>query len=160
MTSGAYEDSVALLAAARRLYEGDAAAVETIDGLSTRLAEPLRVAVAGIVKAGKSTLLNAILGEQIAPTDAGECTRIVTWYRHGVSYRVFAHGYDGGILELPFHREAGKLQIGVIVIVDVVNAGNIVAFLQKSFRKMKTNESGSTGNEILSHSSTHFFERL
>jgi len=25
---------------------------------------------------------------------------------------------------------------------------------------MKTNKSGSAGNEILSHSSTHFFERL
>ena len=35
-----------------------------------------------MVKAGKSTLLNAMLGEQIAPTDAGECTRVVTWYRY------------------------------------------------------------------------------
>ena len=31
---------------------------------------------------GKSTLLNALIGEDLAPTDAGECTRIVTWYRH------------------------------------------------------------------------------
>ncbi len=45
-----------------------------------RFDEPLRVAIAGKVKAGKSTLLNALVGEQIAPTDAGECTRIVTWY--------------------------------------------------------------------------------
>ena len=46
-----------------------------------RFAEPLRVAIAGMVKAGKSTLLNALVGEQIAPTDAGECTRVVTWYQ-------------------------------------------------------------------------------
>ena len=46
-----------------------------------RLDEPLRVAIAGKVKAGKSTLLNALVGEQVAPTDAGECTRVVTWYR-------------------------------------------------------------------------------
>jgi hypothetical protein len=45
-----------------------------------RFDEPLRVAIAGKVKAGKSTLLNALVGEEIAPTDAGECTRIVTWY--------------------------------------------------------------------------------
>ena len=38
------------------------------------------VAIAGKVKAGKSTLLNALVGEEIAPTDAGECTRVVTWY--------------------------------------------------------------------------------
>ena len=41
----------------------------------------LRVAIAGRVKAGKSTLLNALVGERLAATDAGECTRIVTWYR-------------------------------------------------------------------------------
>ena len=42
----------------------------------------------GKVKAGKSTLLNALVGEQIAPTDAGECTRIVTWYRDAPVPRV------------------------------------------------------------------------
>ena len=36
-----------------------------------RLDAPLRVAIAGKIKAGKSTLLNALLGEEIAPTDAG-----------------------------------------------------------------------------------------
>ena len=52
-----------------------------------RLDEPLRVAIAGKVKAGKSTLLNALVGEQVAPTDAGECTRVVTWYRDGTTPR-------------------------------------------------------------------------
>ena len=42
------------------------------------------------VKAGKSTLLNALVGEELAPTDAGECTRIVTWYRDGHTSRVDA----------------------------------------------------------------------
>ena len=55
-----------------------------------RLDEPLRVAIAGRVKAGKSTLLNALVGERLAATDAGECTRIVTWYRHALGYRVVA----------------------------------------------------------------------
>ena len=55
-----------------------------------RLDEPLRVAIAGRVKAGKSTLLNALVGERLAATDAGECTRIVTWYRNALGYRVVA----------------------------------------------------------------------
>ena len=46
------------------------------------LTSSLRVAVAGREKAGKSTFVNALLGENVAPTDAGVCTRVVTWYRH------------------------------------------------------------------------------
>ena len=57
--------------------------------------DPLRVAIAGKVKAGKSTLLNALVGDQLAPTDARECTRVVTWYRDAHTYRVVAHGQDG-----------------------------------------------------------------
>ncbi|MDW3177837.1 MAG: dynamin family protein [Acidimicrobiia bacterium] len=53
-----------------------------------RIDQPLRVAIAGKVKAGKSTLLNALLGEELAASDAGECTRIVTWYQHGTEYAV------------------------------------------------------------------------
>ena len=60
-----------------------------------RLDEPLRVAIAGKVKAGKSTLLNALVGEQVAPTDAGECTRVVTWYRDGTTPKIALHPRDG-----------------------------------------------------------------
>ena len=56
-----------------------------------RLTGPLRVAIAGKIKAGKSTLLNALVGEELAPTDAGECTRIVTWYRRGDQPQVTVH---------------------------------------------------------------------
>ena len=48
-----------------------------------RLAEPLRIAVAGRVSTGKSTLVNALLGLAVAPTAAGECTRVVAWFRYG-----------------------------------------------------------------------------
>jgi hypothetical protein len=75
-----------------------------------RLDQPLRVAVAGRVKAGKSTLLNALVGERLAPTDAGECTRIVTWYQDGHSYQVRARvGRDERALR--FDREGGQLDI-------------------------------------------------
>lgn len=51
------------------------------------LNEVLRVAVVGRVKAGKSTLVNALVGRAVAPTAAGECTRVVTWYRYGAPDR-------------------------------------------------------------------------
>jgi predicted GTPase len=72
--------------------------------LRDRLDGPLRVAIAGKVKAGKSTLLNALVGEKVAPTDASECTRIVTWYRNSNVYRASAVPYVGDTVELPFRR--------------------------------------------------------
>jgi hypothetical protein len=52
------------------------------------LEEPLRVAVAGRVSTGKSTLVNALLGRRIAQTGVGETTRVVAWYRYGTPERV------------------------------------------------------------------------
>lgn len=76
-----------------------------------RISGPLRVAIAGRVKAGKSTLLNALVGEKLAPTDAGECTRLVTWYRHGPSYQVGARLTSGERRDLQFTRSDGALGI-------------------------------------------------
>ncbi len=83
-------------------------AAEVLRRQLVRLDEPLRVAIAGKVKAGKSTLLNALVGEEIAPTDAGECTKVVTWYRGGPSPRIvqFPQGKS-----LPVVRRDGALEI-------------------------------------------------
>jgi GTPase SAR1 family protein len=78
--------------------------------LAARLDGPLRIAIAGRVKAGKSTLLNALVGERLAPTDAGECTRTVTWYRRGDSYEVAALLHDGTKRPLPFRRSENSLE--------------------------------------------------
>jgi hypothetical protein len=84
---------------------------EEASAIVVRIDGPLRVAVAGRVKAGKSTLLNALVGERLAPTDAGECTRLVAWYVHGHQYRVDAAMRDGSIEELHFTRDDGALVI-------------------------------------------------
>lgn len=74
-----------------------------------RFDEPLRVAIAGKVKAGKSTLLNALVGEEIAPTDAGECTRVVTWYHDAPSPRVTLYPHGEPPRPLTIHRDHGAL---------------------------------------------------
>ncbi|MEM9036291.1 MAG: dynamin family protein [Actinomycetota bacterium] len=99
-----------LLEHARVAYQGHPAEAE-VTALATRLNDPLRVAIAGKVKAGKSTLLNALVGERLAPTDASECTRVVTWYRDGVTYRVTLHPMQGEPIPAPFRREDGALDI-------------------------------------------------
>jgi hypothetical protein len=60
---------------------------QTIEGVRARLLEPLRLAVAGDESSGKSTLVNALLEQRVAPTDVGPCTKVVTWFRYGPSDR-------------------------------------------------------------------------
>ena len=74
-----------------------------------RFDEPLRVAIAGKVKAGKSTLLNALVGEEIAPTDAGECTRVVTWYHDGPYPQVTMYPRAASPRQLTIQRDRGAL---------------------------------------------------
>ncbi len=66
-----------------------------------RLGEPLRVAIAGRLKAGKSTLVNALIGRRVAPTAVGECTRLVTRFRYGPADRVDVVRRDGARHSLP-----------------------------------------------------------
>ena len=101
-----------VLALALDVYRGTPYAGR-LAGLHERLDQPLRVAVAGRVKAGKSTLLNALVGERLAPTDAGECTRIVTWYEDGHTYQVRAHLDNAAPRQLRFARENGQLDINL-----------------------------------------------
>ncbi|HEY3263365.1 MAG TPA: dynamin family protein [Pseudonocardiaceae bacterium] len=67
-----------------------------------RLAAPLQVAVAGRLKSGKSTLVNALIGRRVAPTDVGECTRLVTRFQYGTVDRVEVVFTDGSRQALPF----------------------------------------------------------
>jgi hypothetical protein len=93
-------------------------------GVRRRLDEPLRVAVAGRLKAGKSTLVNALIGRRVAPTEVGECTRIVTQFRYGTADRVDVVRRDGRRTSLPLD-DAGMIpqRLGVprhdIAYVDV-----------------------------------------
>lgn len=77
-----------------------------LDRIGRRLNEPMRIALAGTLKAGKSTLVNALVGEDIAPTDATEATRIVTWFRHGPTPRVTANHRGGRRSNVPIARRS------------------------------------------------------
>ena len=99
----------ALVATATEVYADDDAARELLAALDRRLREPLRLALAGMVKAGKSTLLNALLGERIAPTDAAECTRVVTWYRYAATPSITLHPHEGEPRRRPVRRMNGQL---------------------------------------------------
>lgn len=100
-----------LIDSARYLYRLDSTALFELDELERRCEQPLRVALVGSVKAGKSTLLNGLLGERIAPTDSRECTRIVTWYHHGQTPSVQGKLLDGITVSLPAKRQKERLEL-------------------------------------------------
>src|SRR6201988_3172240 len=78
-----------------------------LERIGYRLNQPIRIALAGTLKAGKSTLVNALVGEDIAPTDATEATRIVTWFRHGPIPKVTANHRGGRRTNVPIARDPG-----------------------------------------------------
>jgi len=110
-SAGGVADQV--LAAARHLlaHAPNPQVREQAQAVVDRLSGPLRVAIAGRVKAGKSTLLNALVGERLAPTDAGECTKIISRYSRGAGYEVVARLVDGRSEPLAFNRTGGSLDV-------------------------------------------------
>lgn len=106
---GVLSEARRLLDTARRDCAEHPAVRDRLDRCAQRLDQPLRLALAGSLKAGKSTLLNALVGQDIAPTNATECTRVVTWYRNGVTPAVTARYNGSRTANVPVQRRAGGL---------------------------------------------------
>ncbi|GGL96180.1 dynamin family protein [Nakamurella endophytica] len=91
-----------------------------------RLDTPLQLAVAGRIKSGKSTLVNALIGRRVAPTDIGECTRLVTRFQYGTVDRIEVVRTDGRRTVVPFAADGGiPADLGL----DLVSVSHLEAFL-------------------------------
>src|SRR6185503_4713933 len=62
--------------------------LDSLHGLLTNIREPLLFVVVGEVKAGKSSLINALFGQEIARTDVLPATDRVCIYRYGRDEKV------------------------------------------------------------------------
>ncbi|HZB83507.1 MAG TPA: dynamin family protein [Rubrobacteraceae bacterium] len=71
--------------AARRLQEGGLPAklAERMDELAKQVYQPCVVAVVGRVKVGKSTFVNALLGEDLAKVGTTETTATINYFTYG-----------------------------------------------------------------------------
>ena len=121
-----------IIDATLRVYRSDPAyrqrpdIVGQLDRIGARLNEPIRIALAGTLKSGKSTLVNALVGECIAPTDATEATRIVTWFRHGPTPKATANHVGGRRSNVPIVRAGDgtgglTFEFGALDSVDVID---------------------------------------
>lgn len=75
--------------------------------LLARAKKPPRIVLTGRIKAGKSTLLNALVGAPVAETAALEATNVVTVYQYGQPARAEAQLIDG--TRIPIHTYRGEV---------------------------------------------------
>ncbi len=76
-----------------------------VEQIARRLSGPLQLAIAGRIKSGKSTVVNALIGRRVAPTDIRECTRIVTRFQYGTVDRVEVVRTNGNRVTLPYDAD-------------------------------------------------------
>ncbi|HEY9822988.1 MAG TPA: dynamin family protein [Candidatus Sericytochromatia bacterium] len=86
--------------------------IEEIEKVFQKLqSQRFRVAVVGEFSQGKSTLLNALLGEEIQPVREIPCSGTVTILRYGMQKRVVCRYQDGREEEIPFNQYQEKAAI-------------------------------------------------
>ncbi|NHD19222.1 MULTISPECIES: dynamin family protein [Actinopolyspora] len=85
----------ALLLRTMTFYRDDPRTAGWLRTRLERLSEPLRMAVTGRVKSGKSTLINALVGSELAPSDPEERTQVNTVFRYGTEPRITVHTPHG-----------------------------------------------------------------
>ncbi|MCB0976781.1 MAG: dynamin family protein [Acidimicrobiales bacterium] len=86
-----------------------------VEVVRTNLGRPLQVTVAGGVSSGKSTLVNALLGQRVAAVDAGECTRVVTRFTYSHHERTEVVLTDGSSRNLAMRDGTLPSELGVPV---------------------------------------------
>lgn len=80
------------------------ALLESINEMKNRLNTPLRVAVVGVMKAGKSTFMNALMNKDILNTGELETTYTVSWFRYAETPSLTICFRDGNTLNEPFEN--------------------------------------------------------
>nr|WP_225955418.1 hypothetical protein [Kibdelosporangium phytohabitans] len=94
---------------ALRLYQDSPRATNWLRHHISRFDSPLRIAVAGRPGSGKSTVVNAIVGDEVAPI--GVQGPVFTWYQDGPQPRATVYMRQGPPSEPPAGRVGGRLDV-------------------------------------------------
>ncbi|WP_432827436.1 hypothetical protein [Dactylosporangium sp. CA-092794] len=100
-----------LLGEALYVYQDNPRAATWLRDHLTRFDEPLRLAVTGPPGAGKSTLVNVLVGADVAPVRTGLPGQPLTWYTDGPAPRVTVYPSQGPAHELTVARLGDALRL-------------------------------------------------
>jgi hypothetical protein len=98
-----------LLHQALDLYRDNPRATGQLRHQLARLEQPLRIAVAGPWRSGKSTVLNALMGEEVAPVEGADGA--FTWYEDGAQPRATAYPAGQPPQELAVTKSATGMRV-------------------------------------------------
>jgi hypothetical protein len=98
----------AILHEALRLYQDSPRATTWLRHHITRFDSPLRIAVAGRSGAGKSTMVNAVVGDEVAPIDIDGA---FAWYQDGPQPKATLYSPRGPLGDPPIARVDRRLDI-------------------------------------------------
>ncbi|MEV0807829.1 dynamin family protein [Micromonospora sp. NPDC050200] len=103
-----------LLHQALQLYRDNPRATGHLRHQLARLEQPLRIAIAGPWRSGKSTVLNAIMGEEVAPVDGPDGAGVFTWYEDGPQPRATAYSISHPPQELTVVKSATGMRADLV----------------------------------------------
>ena len=100
-----------LLSRAIQAYAGNANAQMYLHHHLEQLDGPLRLAVTGAPNTGKSTLVNALIGENLAPVEHAGASGFFTWYLDGPQLRAHLYPQNAAPYEAQLRSAATGLQL-------------------------------------------------
>jgi GTPase Era involved in 16S rRNA processing len=119
------------------------------------LKEPFSIAVVGRMKAGKSTLINSLLGRKLAISDVEEATATLNWICHGSaeqSRQFVVHWKDGRSEPLPMERVVDWTGKSSAVLDRVRRTSRLMFFSEDEFLKqIQIIDTPGTGSAVDEH---------
>jgi GTPase Era involved in 16S rRNA processing len=126
-----------------------------IQAILQTLREPFSIAVVGRMKAGKSTLINSLIGRKLAISDVEEATATLNWICHGSGEQTrqfVAHWKDGRSEPFPIERVADWTGKSPEVLERVRRTSRLMFFSEDEFLKeIQVIDTPGTGSAVNEH---------
>lgn len=126
-----------------------------IQAILQTLREPFSIAVVGRMKAGKSTLINSLIGRKLAISDVEEATATLNWICHGSGEQTrqfVAHWKDGRTEPFPIERIGEWTGKSPEVLERVRRTSRLMFFSEDEFlREVQVIDTPGTGSAVNEH---------